>query len=88
VAEDKIYISLASWMRRAASLPFLLVLVILEPVVTFVLTALTLLGVLTTLFFRLVGPPGFPAWTMLTLSLSLAFVLMVYHALIRILSES
>jgi hypothetical protein len=48
------------WLWRVAFLPVLIVLVILEPIVTFVLAALALLGLLTTLFFYLVGPPNFP----------------------------
>jgi carbon starvation protein CstA len=39
------------WLWRAACLPVLMLLVILEPLVTFVLAGLTLLGLLTTLFF-------------------------------------
>jgi hypothetical protein len=73
---------------RIAGLPILLVLVILEPLVTFVFAALSLLGLLTTAFFFLVGPPGFPVWTMLALSLGFAIVLLPYHALIRLLSNA
>jgi hypothetical protein len=62
-------------------------LVILEPVVTFVLAGLALLGILMTLLFQLLGSPEFPAWTMLALSLSLVFALMLYHGLIRVLSD-
>lgn len=40
--------------------PAVLLLVILEPVVSFVLSALALLGVLTALFWKLAGPPHFP----------------------------
>jgi hypothetical protein len=40
-----------------------MMLVILEPLVTFVFASLALLGLLTTLFFYLVGPPEFPVWT-------------------------
>jgi hypothetical protein len=72
---------------RLAGLPVLLFLVILEPLVTFVFAALALLGLLTTVFFYLVGPPGFPVWTMLALSLGFAVVLVPYHALIRLLSS-
>jgi len=64
-----------------------MVLVILEPLVTFVLAALALLGLLTTLFFCLVGPPQFPVWTMLALSLGFAIALVAYHALIRLLAS-
>jgi hypothetical protein len=63
-----------------------MVLVILEPLVTFVLAALALLGLLTTLFFYLVGPPEFPVWTMLALSLGFAIALLPYYALIKLLS--
>ena len=75
------------WFWRAACLPVLMALVILEPLVTFVFAALALLGLLTTLFFYFVGPPGFPVWTMLALTLGFAIALVPYHALIRILSN-
>jgi hypothetical protein len=76
------------WLWRVACLPVLIVLVILEPLVTFVLGAFALLGLLTTLFFHLVGPPEFPVWTMLALSLGFAIALVPYHALIRLLSST
>src|SRR5882724_5824675 len=72
---------------RVAALPVLMLLVILEPLVTFMLAALALLGLLTTLFFHLVGPPAFPVWTMLALSLGFAIASVPYHALIRMLSS-
>lgn len=72
---------------RVAALPVLLILVILEPVVTFMLAGLALLGLLVTLFFYFVGSPGFPVWTMLALSLGFALMLIPYHALIRLLSS-
>ena len=75
------------WLWRAACLPVLMVLVILEPLVTFVLGGLALLGLLTTLFFYFVGPPELPVWTMLALSLGFAIALVPYHALIRLLSN-
>jgi hypothetical protein len=64
-----------------------MLLVILEPLVTFAFAALALLGLLTTLFFYLVGPPDFPLWTMLALSLGFAIALVPYYALIRLLSN-
>jgi hypothetical protein len=73
---------------RVAGLPVLLFLVILEPLVTFVLAALSLLGLLTTVFFYLVGPPDFPVWNMLALSLGFAIALLPYHSLIRLLSNT
>jgi len=75
------------WLWRAACLPVLMLLVILEPLVTFAFAALALLGLLTTLFFYLVGPPDFPRWTMLGLSLGFALALVPYHALIRLVSN-
>jgi len=68
-------------------LPVLLVLVILEPVVTALFGALALLGVLTTIFFLLVGPPHFPWATMLAISLGFVVALVPYYALIRIFSR-
>jgi len=85
---DDAAVTIARWLWRAACLPVLMVLVILEPLVTFVLAALALLGLLTTLFFCLVGPPGFPVWTMLALSLGFAIALVPYYALIRLLSDT
>ena len=75
------------WLWRVACLPVLMVLVILEPLVTFVFATLALLGLLVTLFFYLVGPPEFHVWTMLALSLGFAIALVPYHALIRLLSS-
>jgi len=75
------------WLWRVACLPVLLLLVILEPLVAFTFAALTLLGLLTTLLFYLVGPPDFRRWTMLALSLGFAIALVPYHALIRMLSN-
>jgi len=84
---DDIPLTIVRRLWRAACLPVLMVLVILEPLVTFVLAGLALLGVLTTLFFYFVGPPEFPVWTMLALSLGFAIALVPYHALIRLLSS-
>jgi hypothetical protein len=76
------------WLWRLACLPVLLLLVVLEPLISFVLAALALLGLLTTLFFYLVGSPEFPVGTMLVLSIGFALALVPYHALIRLLSDS
>jgi hypothetical protein len=66
--------------------PVLLLLVVVEPLISFILMTLTLLGLMTTLFFYLVGPPGFPVGTMLALSMGFALVLVAYQAIIRVLS--
>ena len=89
VIGDDVTVTIPSlrWLWRAACLPVLMVLVILEPLVTFVLAGLALLGLLTTLFFYLVGPPEFPVWTMLALSLSFAIALVPYYVLIRLLAN-
>ena len=71
----------------AIRLPVLLVLVILEPVVSAICGALALLGILTTIFFELVGPPDFPWITMFAISLCFALALVPYYALIRLLSQ-
>jgi len=84
---DDVAVTIVRWLWRAACLPVLMLLVILEPVVTFVMAGLALLGLLTTLFFYLVGPTEFPVWTMLALSLGFAIALVPYHALIRLLSS-
>jgi hypothetical protein len=52
----------ALWVLwQSIRLPLFLFLLVLEPVVTFVLGALALLGVLTALFWKFFGPPNFPA---------------------------
>jgi hypothetical protein len=68
-------------------LPILAFLVILEPIVSFLLGGLALLGILTTLFFKLIGAPHFPFWTMLAISMSFVALLAVYEALIKLLSK-
>ncbi len=70
---------------HAIRLPILLFLYILEPVADFFLGALALLGVLTTLFFKVLGLPHFPFWTMLALSLGFGFLRLAYQGLIRLL---
>ena len=72
---------------HAVRLPVLMLLVILQPVVSFVLGGAALLGVLMTLFWKLVGPPTFPFWTMLTISLGFGFSLVLYQAVIVALTE-
>lgn len=67
-------------------LPLFLFLLVLEPVVTFVLGALALLGVLTALFWKFFGPPNFPFLLMLSISLGLELALIVYHKLLRLLA--
>ena len=75
------------WLWHIVRLPMLTLLVILRPVVVLMCGGLALLGVLMTVFFRLVEAPHFPVWTMLTISLSFGLALVLYEALIRGLSN-
>jgi hypothetical protein len=80
---------------RALRLPVLVFLVILEPVVSSLLGGAALLGVLMTFFWKWVGPPTFPFWTMLALSLGFGlalllgfgFALLLYERLIAALRD-
>ncbi|MGH8275083.1 MAG: hypothetical protein ACRETH_00135 [Steroidobacteraceae bacterium] len=67
--------------------PLFLFLLVLEPVVTFVLGALALLGVLTALFWKFFGPPNFPFLWMLSISLGFELALIVYYKVLRLLSR-
>lgn len=75
------------WVWHLVRLPIVTLLVILEPVVAFVCGALALLGVLATLFFKLIAAPHFPVWTMLAISLGFALVLVLYEEAIAVLSR-
>jgi hypothetical protein len=65
-------------------LPVFIFLMILEPVVSFVLGALALLGVLTALFFKVYGVPHFPFALMLGMSVGLGLMQVGYYALLRL----
>ena len=67
-------------------LPLFLFLLALMPVVTFVLGALALLGVLTALFWKFFGPPNFPFFLMLGISLGFQLTVIVYRKLLRLLA--
>jgi len=71
---------------QSIRLPLFLFLLVLEPVVTFVLGALALLGVLTALFWKFFGPPSFPFFLMLGISLGFELALIVYRRLLRLLA--
>lgn len=75
------------WIWRLVRLPIMTLLIILEPVVSLVFGGLALLGVLMTLFNSLVGPPHFPTWTMLTLSVGFGLALRLYRELILLLAR-
>jgi len=65
-------------------LPVFMFLAILEPVVSFVLGALALLGVLTALFFKFYGVPHFPFALMLGVSVGFGLMQVGYYALLRV----
>lgn len=76
----------ACW--HGVRLPILTLLVILEPIVTFVFMGLALLGVLMSLFNRYVlALPHFPFVLMLSISVGFALCLVPYYLLIRWLSR-
>ena len=75
------------WLWHVVRLPIVMLLVILEPVVALACGALALLGVLTTVFFKLIAAPHFPTWTMLTISLSFGLALVLYEGAIVVLSD-
>src|SRR5437660_9546334 len=68
----------------ALRLPVFMFLAILEPVVSFVLGALALLGVLTALFFKFYGVPHFSFALMLGVSVGLGLMQVGYYALLRL----
>lgn len=80
-------LTILRWAWHIVRLPILMLLVILEPVVVFACGALALLGVLATIFFKVIDAPHFPTFTMLTLSVSFGLALVLYEAVIRVLSE-
>ena len=72
---------------RSLSLPVIVLLAIVEPVVSFVLGSLALLGVLAAFFFKLIGAPHFPFAAMLAISVGLGFALGALRALPRLVGR-
>ena len=70
---------------QCVRVPALLLLMILEPVISFVLGSLALLGVLTALFWKLLGPTHFPFFLVMSISRGFELALALYHALLRTL---
>lgn len=76
------------WLAwQSVRLPVLAFLITLEPVVRFTLFTVALLGLLTALFFKALGTPHFPFWGMVGFSVGCTLLLMVYYALMRMLSK-
>src|SRR5882762_2051233 len=73
---------------NALRLPLLAVLVFLAPVVEFVCGGLLLLGLLVSIAFKVSGVgASFPFWHMIGLSLGFGAFVIVYHAVIGLLSR-
>ena len=72
---------------HAVRLPAFVFLAILEPIVSFVLGALALLGVLTALFSKFYGVPHFPFALMLGVSVGFGLMQVGYYALLRLLGR-
>ena len=69
-------------------LPALALLVVMEPLVCGVLSAIAMLGVIFALFYEfLVKLPHFPFWMMLGISAGFALLLIPYYLLIRLFSS-
>lgn len=75
------------WLWSIGRLPLLFSLTILEPMAALLLGGLALLGLLATIFFKLIAAPHFPTGTMLAISLSFALALMLYEGAIQIISD-
>jgi hypothetical protein len=82
-----VLLGVLSLLWRAIRIPALALFVILEPVVRVVLAGVALLLVLTALFYRAIGMPHFPFWTVLALGVGSALLLALYYALLRLLSS-
>lgn len=73
---------------QAVRLPLLAVLLVLEPLISLVLTAFGFLGIVVAVILKFSGDlPHFPFWTMMAFSVGAILLLMVYHALIGIFSR-
>jgi hypothetical protein len=69
-----------------ARLPALALLVVLEPVVSFLLGTFALLLVLTALFLEFASTHAVPFWSMLALAIACVGAQALYHGLVRALS--
>lgn len=72
---------------NAVRLPVLMALLMFQPLINFIFTALAMLGILMSFFFKAVALPHFPFWTMLSISLGFGVLVLVYQALVHVLSE-
>jgi hypothetical protein len=68
---------------RAVCAPIHALLALLEPIVSFVLGLLALLGICMSMAFEMLRPQ-FPFWTMVSISLSFLLALALYHLVLRL----
>ena len=68
---------------RAVCAPVHALLALLEPIVSFVLGLLALLGICMSLVFEILRPQ-FPFWTMMSISLTFLLALGIYHLVMRL----
>ena len=73
---------------QVVRLPVLAVLLVLEPFVSLILTAVGFLGIVVAVILKFSGDlPHFPFWEMVGFSVGALLLLMTYHVLIGILSR-
>lgn len=72
-----------AFVWRVVCAPIHALLALLEPIVSFVLGLLALLGICMSLVFGMLRP-HFPFWTMMSISLTFLLALMVYHLVVRL----
>lgn len=73
---------------QVVRLPALAALLVLEPVVSVVLTAFGFLGIVVALLLKFSGDlPNYPFWLTVSFAVGALLALMAYHALIGILSR-
>lgn len=72
---------------QVVRLPVLAVLLVLEPLVSLILTGFGLLGIVVALILTASGDlQHFPFWLMVAFSVGAILLLMAYHVLIRVFS--
>lgn len=84
-AGERVVLALLWCLWQVIRLPLLGVLVILEPVVRFVLSAFALVMMLTAFFFEFTSTRPFPFLGVLAVALGAFGLLVLYEGLIRLL---
>jgi hypothetical protein len=71
------------WLMRGARFVVFAAFSVLEPVISLVLWAVSALMIGSALILRMVGPPDFPFWGMMSVGLGSATLLAIYYVVIR-----